>query len=173
MQGDNRTVQMKGEPLTLVGKEINPGDKAPDAHMVNNDLSPVKVSDDAGQPRLYSIVPSLDTAVCNKQTVTFNKMLADMGAKTKAYAVSADLPFAQKRFVDEHNIDKLNIVSDYKDVSFGENFGVLIKELRLLSRAVVVVDKNDTVKHMEIVDDIGSEPDYDKALAALKEAMDK
>jgi thiol peroxidase len=173
MQGDNRTVQMKGEPVTLVGKQVKPGDKAPDAHMVRTDMSPVRVSDDAGKPRLYSIAPSLDTSLCNKQTVTFNKMMSGIDGDAKAYGVSCDLPFAQKRFADEQHIDNLELVSDYKDVSFGESFGVLIKELRLLSRGVVVVDKDDTIKYMQIVDDIGTEPDYEKAIAALKEAMEK
>ena len=171
MKGDMRTVQMKGNPVTLVGKQVKPGDKAPDARVTRPDMTAADLSADAGKPRLYSITPSLDTSLCNKQTVTFNKKMAELGEDAVAYAVSCDLPFAQKRFADENNIDHMNLVSDYKDTSFGENYGVLIQELRLLSRGVVVVDGNDTIKHMEIVDDIGTEPDYDKAMAALREAM--
>ncbi len=173
MKGDMRTVQMKGTPLTLEGTQVKAGDKAPDAQVINTDMTAHKLSESAGKLRLISVVTSLDTSLCSKQTVRFDKMVSEMGGDVEGYAVSADLPFAQARFAKENNIDSMKLVSDYKDMAFGENFGLKIQELRLLSRAVIVVDKDDTIKHMEIVDDIGTEPDYDKAMAALEEAKDK
>ncbi len=164
-------IKSKGNPLTLVGPELKVGDKAPDFTLLDNSLTPVKLSDSKGKARLLSVVPSLDTLTCSIQTRTFNKELAEMADKVASYTISADLPFAQGRYAQENKIDKMQTLSDYKTVSFGENYGLLIKELRLLTRAVVVVDKNDTITHMQIVPETGTEPDYTSALEALKKAM--
>ncbi|HWR83557.1 MAG TPA: thiol peroxidase [Candidatus Deferrimicrobium sp.] len=163
-------VTMKGNPVTLVGVALKVGDKAPDFTVLDNGLAPIKLSDSANKARLLSVVPSLDTSVCNKQTVTFNKRLPEVVGNVKPYAISVDLPFAQGRFAQEHKIDRLQIVSDHRDVSFGNNYGLLIKELRLLARAVLVVDKNDRISYCQIVPEIGTEPDYDAAIEALKKA---
>ena len=169
-----RTVHAKGNPLTLIGREVRPGDKAPtDVQVIKPDMTPFNLKEDAGKPRLYSVVPSLDTSVCNKQTVTFNKLLGEMDGPVTAYAVSVDIPHAQKRFAEHYKVDNMKLVSDYREVQFGENYGMLIKELRMLTRGVVVVDKNDTIAYMEIVPDTVNEPNYDRAIAALKDVLKK
>jgi thiol peroxidase len=166
-----RTVSMKGKPLNLVGNEPQIGQKAPDFSLSDNTLSPVKLVDSAGKPRLLSVVPSLDTAVCSLQTRTFNDRLSELGDSFQAYTISADLPFAQKRFCDENAIRATQTLSDHRDMSFGKAYGLMIENLRLLARAVLVVDKNDTITYVEIVPEITQEPDYAKALAALKKAI--
>lgn len=164
-------VKMGGNPVTLMGKELKIGDKAPDFTLLDTSLKTVRLSDSSGKPRLISVVTSLDTGTCSLQTRTFNKELASLADKATAYTVSADLPFAQGRFVKEHNIDKVRFLSDYQTASFGSDYGLLIKELRLLARAVIVVDKNDRITYMEIVPEVSSEPDYNKALEALRDTI--
>jgi len=164
-------ITMKSNPLTLEGPELKVGDKAPDFILLNNSLTPVKLSDSAGKPRLLSVVPSLDTGVCSLQTQTFNKQLAELSDKTALYTISADLPFAQARFNQEHNIDKITGLSDHRDVSFAKNYGLLIKELRLLTRAVVIIDKDDIIRYIQIVPEVTDEPNYNEALKALKEVI--
>lgn len=166
-------IKMKGNPLTLTGHEVKVGDTAPDFTAFNNDLQPVKLSDSKSKVRLISVAPSLDTPVCDTQTVTFNKRAAELGDDVALYSISMDLPFAQKRFCATKAVDKLTTLSDYKDASFGEAYGLLIKELRLLGRAVVVVDKDDKISYMQIVDEVTTEPDYDSALKAVKDALNK
>ncbi len=161
-------VTMKGNPLTLVGPELKAGDKAPDFTLLDNNLNPVKLSDSKGHVRLMSIVPSLDTKVCDIQTVTFNRKAAEIPGNVKIYTISVDLPFAQSRYCAAKAVDKLQTLSDYKDVSFGTSYGLLIKELRLLARAVVIVDQDDIVRYVQLVPEVGNEPNYDDALAALK-----
>ncbi|HOZ07460.1 MAG TPA: thiol peroxidase, partial [candidate division Zixibacteria bacterium] len=167
-----RTVQTGGGPLPLAGRELKPGDPAPmNATLIRTDMTPAPLTEHRGVPRLYSVTPSLDTSVCNKQTVMFNRKLAEIGGEFQAFAISVDLPAAQKRFVEEYKVDRLTPLSDYRHVAFGEQFGVLIPDIRLLARSVFVVDRHDRVTYVQVTEAVGTEPDYDRAIAALKEAM--
>ena len=166
-------VTLKGNPLTLVGNDVKVGDKAPNFNLIDTGLSPVTLDDSKGKVRLLSVAPSLDTPVCDIQTVTFNKKAAELGDEVALYSISMDLPFAAKRFCTEKSVDKVKTLSDHRDASFGEAYGLLIKELRLLGRAVIVVDKNDQVVYKQLVPEIGDQPDYEAALSALKEALGK
>lgn len=165
-------VTFKGNPVTLVGPRLKPGDKAPDFKTIGAGLSTVTLADTAGKARLFNVVPSLDTPVCNKQTKRFNEELKALGDRVAAYTVSTDLPFAQARFCTEASIDNLKNLSDVHNHSFGENYGVLIQDLPipLLARAVIVVDPADTIQYVEIVPEIASEPNYEPALEALRKA---
>jgi thiol peroxidase len=165
-------VTMKGNPVELVGPKLKEGDKAPDFTCVGAGLSIIKLADTAGKCRLFNVVPSLDTPVCNTQTRHFSQVLTELGDKVAAYTVSLDLPFAQARWCTDAKVENIKNLSDCHDHSFGEKFGVLIKGLPipLLARAVFVVDSNDTIRHAQIVPEIVTEPDYAPALAALKAA---
>ena len=175
MEKRPNAVTFKGTPLTLVGPQLKPGDKAPDftAHRFTADkgLFAVNLADAlGGKPTLFSVVPSLDTPVCSTQTQKFNQALADLAGKANCYTVSVDTPFAQNRFCGdpEHKIDHLVSLSDYQDRSFGQGYGVLIDELKLLSRSIFVVDQNGTITYCEYVPEVTQEPNYDKAIEALK-----
>jgi thioredoxin-dependent peroxiredoxin len=165
-------VTFKGNPIELVGPKLKPGDKAPDFSCVGAGLEVVNLAASAGKARLFNVVPSLDTPVCNKQTRKFNEDLQALGDKVAAYTVSLDLPFAQQRWCTEAKVENLKSLSDVRDHSFGQNYGVLIQGLPipLLARAVVVVDPQDTIKYVEIVPEIVQEPNYEPALEALKSA---
>ena len=165
-------VTMKGKPLDLVGATLKPGDKAPAFTCVGAGMSVVKLADTTGKARLFSVVPSLDTPVCNVQTWHFSQKLAAMGDKIAAYTVSLDLPFAQARWCHDAKVENMNNLCDLHDESFGKGYGVLIKGLPipLLTRAVFVVDPGDTVRYVEYVPEIGQEPNYVAALDALKAA---
>lgn len=153
--------------VTLSGNEIKAGDNAPDFTVMNNDLQPTKLTDYAGKKKILSIFPSVDTPVCAAQNRNFNKLVSEMD-NTVVLSISNDLPFAQKRFCGAEGIDKVVTLSDYKDLDFGTKYGFLIEELRLLARGVVVIDEQDQVKYVEYVPEAGMEPDYDKALEAVK-----
>ena len=159
-------VTFQGAPLTLEGIQVKVGDTAPDFTVVGNDLNPVKLSDTNGK-RVFLTVPSIDTPVCDTEVRRFNTEAANLGDVT-VYTVSMDLPFAQGRWCGAAGIDKVKTVSDYKDREFGKNYGVYINELGLLSRAVFVIDKNNKVVYVEYLSEITEEPNYDKALEALK-----
>ncbi len=167
----NNVMTFKGNPLTLVGPALKVGDKAPDFSVLDNGLQPVTMSSSTGKVRMFSIVPSLDTAVCDIQTVTFNKRAAELGSNVKLYTVSADLPFAQARYCAAKAVERLQTVSDHRDMSFGNNYGLTIKELRLLARAVVIVDAHDVIRYMQIVPEMTTQPNYDDALNALKKVV--
>ena len=158
---------MKGNPLTLLGPALKPGDKLPDFTVADNGLKPVKASDTSGV-RILSAVPSLDTPVCDTETRRFNVEAGKLGGKIKVLTVSMDLPFAQKRWCGAAGIEHVQTLSDYQTGSFGLATGTLIKELRLLSRAIFVVDKAGVIRYVEYVPEIASEPDYGKALAAAQ-----
>ncbi|MBX6312240.1 MAG: thiol peroxidase [Isosphaeraceae bacterium] len=166
-------VTMKGEPKDLVGPELKPGDKAPDFTCVGAGLTLVSLKDTAGRVRLFNVVPSLDTPVCNIQTRKFGEKFNALGDKVAAYTVSLDLPFAQKRWCDEAQVTSMQNLSDTHNHSFGENWGVLLQGLPmpLLARAIFVVDKNDIIRHVEIVPEIATEPNYDAAMKAIEEAV--
>jgi thioredoxin-dependent peroxiredoxin len=165
-------VTFKGNPIELVGPKLKPGDKAPDFACAGAGLSIVGLKDTAGKARMFNVVPSLDTPVCNMQTRKFSEELQALGDKVAAYTVSLDLPFAQQRWCTEAKVENLENLSDAHDHSFGEHYGVLIRGLPipLLARAVFVVDPSDTVKYVEIVPEIAQEPNYEPALRALREA---
>ncbi|MGE5757118.1 MAG: thiol peroxidase [Planctomycetaceae bacterium] len=165
-------VTFKGNPIELVGPKLKPGDKAPDFACVGAGLSIVGLKDTAGKARMFNVVPSLDTPVCNTQTRKLSEELQALGDKVAAYTVSLDQPFAQQRWCTEAKVENLENLSDAHDHSFGEHYGVLIRGLPipLLARAVFVVDPSDTVKYVEIVPEIAQEPNYEPALKALREA---
>ena len=162
-------VTFKGNPLTLVGPELSVGDKVPDFKVVTRDLSPFGLADTEGTARIFSVVPSLDTPVCDSQTRRFNKEASQLPG-VKIYTVSMDLPFAQARWCAAAGVDKLVMLSDYQTGAFGTAFGTLIKELRLDTRAIFVVDQTGTIRYVEYVKEMTSHPDYDSALVAAKEA---
>ncbi|MDD5326818.1 MAG: thiol peroxidase [Phycisphaerae bacterium] len=168
MEGQKRTVTMKGKPLTLVGKELKVGDAAPDFEVVANDLSAVKLSSFKGKVCIITSVPSLDTAVCDIETRRFNEEAGKLGSDVVVLAISMDLPFAQKRWCGAAGAKNVRTLSDYRDASFGNAYGVLIKELRLLARAVFVLNKDGVIRYIQIVNEIATEPDYNAALEAVK-----
>jgi len=162
----SRQVTLKGNPFTLEGEEVQVGQSAPDFSLVANDLSSVSLADTSGV-RIFSVVPSLDTPVCDQQTRRFNEELASLPG-VSVYTVSADLPFAQKRWCGAAGIDQVVTLSDYRDRAFGANWGTMINELKIDCRAVFVVDAAGKVAHAEYVGEIAEHPDYDAALAAAK-----
>ncbi len=161
----------QGNPLTLLGPELKPGERAPDFKVLASDLSEVSLGKTAGKIRLISVVPSIDTPVCDQQTRFFNQKASDLGDNTLVLTVSMDLPFAQKRWCAAAGIDRVEMLSDHRDASFGQSYGTLIKELRLESRAIFVVDENDILRYVEYVKEITTHPDYEAALQAAKSVM--
>jgi thiol peroxidase len=160
-------VTFQGNPLTGLGAKLTKGDPAPAFDLLANDLSPVQLSDSSGKVRLISVVPSIDTPVCDLQTRKFNEQLTAFGDKVAGYTVSADLPFAQARWCGAANVKNMQTLSDHRDMAFGNAYGTHIKELRLESRAVFVIDAKGTIQHAEYVKEITEHPDYDAALAAV------
>ena len=154
-----------GNPVTLIGNEIKVGDTAPDFKLVANDLSEVTLKDTKGK-RLFVVVPSLDTPICDMSAKRFNEEAASLDASV--YVISVDLPFAQSRWCGASCSDKIVTLSDYKDRSFGENYGVYISEFGLLTRAIFVVDENNKVTYVEYCPEIKSEPNFEAALEALR-----
>ncbi|GAB4260124.1 MAG: thiol peroxidase [Deferrisomatales bacterium] len=167
MQERPGVVTLKGNPVTLLGPELRPGDRAPDFTVVDGSLQPVRLGDFAGKVKLISVVPSLDTPICELQTKRFHEEAARLPDEVAVLTVSVDLPFAQSRFCTTHGIDKIRVLSDYKDTSFGLAYGVLIKEVRLLARAIFIVDADDAVRYVQLVPEVSQHPDYEAALAAL------
>jgi thiol peroxidase len=160
-------ITFQGNGLTLSGNVVKAGDKAPDFTALDNGLGAVGLNDFAGKTKVISVTPSLDTPVCDTQLRKFNENAAKLGGDVAVINISMDLPFANARFCATAGIDKVKVLSDHKDASFGNAYGLMIKELRLLTRAVLVIDKNNAIKYMEIVPEITNHPDYDKALAAI------
>jgi len=165
-------VTMKGSPLTLVGNAMKVGQKAPDAKLVANDLSAVDLSSLCrGKVCIVTSVPSLDTPVCDLETRRFNEEASKMGDDVIILAISMDLPFAQKRWCGAAGVKNVRTLSDHREAAFGKAYGVLIKELRLLARAVFVSDKQGVIRYVELVKELGSEPNYEAALKAAKELL--
>jgi thiol peroxidase len=156
--------------MTLVGPELKPGDEAPDFNVVDSGLKPVTLADTAGHVRIVSVVPSLDTPVCDAQTKRFNEAAASLPG-IDILTVSMDLPFAQKRWCGAFAVDKVKMLSDHKDASFGSNYGTLIKELRIESRAIFVIDRNNRVSYAEYVKEVADHPNYEAALQAARNAF--
>jgi len=168
MQERKGLVTMKGNPLTLVGNEVKVGDVMPDCEVVGKELAPVKLSSFRGKVCIISSFPSLDTSVCDMMTRRFNEEAVALGSDVVVLAISMDLPFAQDRWCIAADVKNVNMFSDHRTASFGQAFGVLIKELRLLARAVFVVDREGIVRYTQIVDELTHEPDYEAVLEAVK-----
>jgi thiol peroxidase len=160
-------ITMKGNPLTLVGQEVHVGDQAPDFEVLANDLSPFTLSSLKGKVVIICSVPSLDTPTCDIETRWFNEEAAKLGANVMILTISMDLPFAQKRWCGAAGVDRVTTYSDHREAAFGQAYGVLIKELRLLARAVFVVDQAGTVQYLQVVKELSSEPDYGEVLQAV------
>ena len=158
---------LRGNPLTLVGPELKEGDKAPDFDVVDNSLSPVDLQKTGNAIRIFSVVPSLDTPVCDAQTKRFNDETAKLPG-VEIYTVSMDLPFGQKRWCAAFGVDKVKMLSDHRNASFGVNYGTLIKELRIESRAIFVVGKDNVIRYVEYVKEVADFPDYQGALEAAR-----
>jgi thiol peroxidase len=157
-----------GNPLTLVGDKIQLGRPAPEVELMNNDMQPVSVADFKGKVVIISSVPSLDTPVCDLQTRRFNREAANLGDAVVILTVSMDLPFAQKRWCGAAGVQQVITLSDHRAAAFGHAYGLLIKELRLLARAVLVLDREGIVRYFQLVNEVSEEPDYDTVLAAVK-----
>jgi thiol peroxidase len=162
-----RATIMRGNPLTLVGPELKAGDPAPDFEVVDGTLSPVHLANTGSKTRVFSVVPSLDTPVCDMQTKRFNEEAAKLD-NVDIYTISMDLPFAQKRWCGAFGVDRVKMLSDHKEGSFGTNYGTLIKDLRIESRAIFVISPDNKVKYAEYVKEVSNHPNYDAALAAAK-----
>jgi thiol peroxidase len=164
-------VTFKNNPVTLLGKEVAVGDTAPDFTVLANDLNPVTLADSKGKIRLISVVPSVDTGVCAVQTRKFNEEAASLGDDVEILTISVDLPFAQARWCAAEGIENVKTLSDHRDLSFGEAYGVVIQELRLLSRSIFVVDQNDKVTYVEYVSENTNHPNYEQAIEAVKQLL--
>ena len=165
-------VTQKGKPMTVIGAKLKPGDKAPDFRLVANDLSEVTLADSAGKVRLISVVPSLDTSICDLQTRRFNQEAAGFGADVVVLTVSVDLPYAQKRWCGAAGVERVQTLSDHRDMNFGDAYGTHIKELRLEQRSIFVVDRDGVIRYLEYVPETAQHPDYDAALAAVRKVAE-
>ena len=161
-------VTIHGNPLTLLGKEVAAGDRAPEFTALNNDLDPVKLSAFKGKICVLASVPSLDTPVCSVETRKFNEMVTQMGQDVVVLTLSMDLPFAQKRWCGANGVERVITLSDHREGEFGMAYGVLIKGLRLLARAVFVIDREGAVRYTQLVGEATNEPDYEAVLQAVK-----
>ena len=161
-------VKMKGNPLTLLGNEVKVGDDAPDFVVLDSTLSPVKLSSFKGKTTIIVSVPSVDTPVCDMEARRFNKEAGKLGDDVAILTISMDLPFAQSRWCAAAGVENIKMLSDHRDASFGNAFGVLIKELRLLARVIFIIDSNGKVQYIQYVEETTSEPDYDDVLKAVK-----
>jgi len=161
-------VTIHGNPLTLVGDDLKVGAAAPEAELLDNDLKPVTLSSYGGKILVIASVPSLDTPVCDLETRRFNDEAAKLGPDVEVVTISMDLPFAQKRWCGAAGVSRVKTLSDHREAAFGRAYCVLIKELRLLSRAVFIVDRDGTVQYEQLVKEITSEPNYEEVLLALE-----
>jgi thiol peroxidase len=160
---------LRGNPLTVLGPALKPGQKAPDFTAVDDSLKEVDLAGTGNGIRIFSVVPSLDTPVCDAQTKRFNEEAGKLPNVTM-YSISMDLPFAQKRWCGAYGVDHVKMVSDHRDGSFGQAYGTLIKDLRIMSRAIFVIDKNNVIRHVEYVKEVADHPDYEAALSAARAA---
>ena len=160
---------MRGNPLTLIGPELKAGDAAPEFSVIDSNLKPVTLKDTGDHVRIISVVPSLDTPVCDAQTKRFNEEAAKL-PDVDILTVSMDLPFAQKRWCGAFGVDKVKMLSDHREASFGSSYGTLIKDLRIESRAIFVIDQKNKIRHAEYVKEVADFPNYDAALSAAKSA---
>ena len=170
MAETKNTITFKGNPLILAGSQPKVGETAPDFEVLSNDLTPIKLSAFKGKTLVICSVPSLDTPVCDTEVRKFNEQATSLGEDVAVLVISMDLPFAQKRWCGAASVKNVQTLSDHNKAQFGNAYGVLIKELRLLARAVFVVDKKGVIRYIEVVDELSNEPDYEEALKAAKEA---
>ncbi len=168
MEKRTGVVTFAGNPIALLGKEVKVGDKAPAFTLLDNGLGEKTLADYAGKVKVISVVPSLDTGVCDAQTRWFNQNVSKLGENVVVLTVSVDLPFAQKRWCGAAGIDQVETLSDHRDLSFGKNYGFILEGLRLLSRGIVVIDKDDVVRYVEYVPEVTSAVNFDSAEAATK-----
>ncbi|XEC96492.1 thiol peroxidase [Paenibacillus tarimensis] len=168
MQERTGVATLKGNPITLIGPELKKGDQAPDFQLNKSLVDVVSLNDYSGKVKLVSVVPSIDTGVCDAQTRRFNEEAGTLGENVAVLTVSVDLPFAQSRWCGAAGVDKVVMLSDYKDNNFGKAYGVLIKELALDMRAIFVIDANNTIQYVEVLKEMTEHPNYDEALAAVK-----
>lgn len=171
MKERNGLITMKGNPLVLLGDAVGVGDQAPDFTVVANDLSVVNFSDFRGKICVLSSVPSLDTPVCDMETRRFNTEAQQMGDQVRVLTISMDLPFAQKRWCAAAGVENVQTLSDHRDASFGLSYGLLIKDLRLLARAVYVVDAGGKIQYAQLVKEVADEPDYEEVLKAVQKLV--
>jgi len=171
MKEEKGVITMKGNPLTLTGRTLKVGDRAPDFTVLDNNLSPVNLATYKGKVCVLSSVPSLDTPVCDMETRRFNQEASGLGSNVAILTISMDLPFAQKRWCGSAGVDKVVTLSDHREASFGTSYGVLIKELRLLARAVFVLDRAGVIQYVEIVKELTQEPNYQAVLSAVKKLV--
>jgi thiol peroxidase len=164
-------VSMMGMPVTLVGDEVGVGDKAPDFTAVDNDMGTFRLSSLSGKIVVVSAVPSLDTPVCDMETRRFNEEAANLSDDVQIITVSMDLPFAQRRWCAAAGVDRVKTYSDHRDADFGKKYGMLIKEARLLARAVFVIDRGGIIRHVEVLPDVSKEPHYDEVLSAVSKLL--
>ena len=164
-------ITIHGNPLTLLGELVQTGQQAPDFEVIDKDLSAVKFSSFAGKVCIISCVPSLDTSICDIMTRKFNEEAVELGDDVVVLAISMDLPFGQSRWCIAADVKNVYVLSDHRTASFGKAFGVLIKGLRLLARAVFVLDKEGIIRYAQLVEEVTDEPDYDAALEAVKELL--
>jgi thiol peroxidase len=161
-------VALNGKAMTLIGKQLKEGDSAPDFEVLDSDLLPVRLSSFKGKVCVISAVPSLDTSVCDVETRRFNEEAGQLSPDVQILTISMDLPFAQKRWCGAAGVDKVITLSDHREAEFGTKYGVLIKELRLLTRALFVVDREGIIRYIQIIKEISQEPDYDTVLDVVK-----
>lgn len=171
MEEHTGLVTFKGTPLTLLGRRVAVGEPAPAFTALRRDLSVFSSAELAGKVAVVNAVPSLDTSVCATQARTFNQRASELGEGAKVLVISMDLPFAQGRFCSTEGIANLEVLSDHREASFGLAYGLLIKELRLLTRAVLVIDRQGIIRYQELVPELAQEPDYERALAAARQAL--
>jgi len=163
-------VTMRGNPMTLVGPELKPGQKAPNFSLVGKDMKPVTLDQFKGKVKIIASIPSLDTPVCDAETRRFNEEATKLSGDVQVLTVSMDLPFAAARWCGAAGVDKVTTLSDYRGASFAENYGALIKELYLDTRAIFVIDKNDNLTHVEYVKEVANQPNFEAALEAARKA---
>jgi thiol peroxidase len=170
MAKTKNTIKIKGNPMALVGSQPGVGEIAPDFEVLTNDLSPFRLSKLQGKVLVICSVHSLDTSVCDTEARKFNEQATSLGDDVAVLVISMDLPFAQKRWCGAAGVKNVQTLSDHRDASFGRAYGLLLNDLRLLARAVFVVDKKGVIRYIEVVDELSKEPDYKAALRAAKEA---
>lgn len=170
MEKRDNVIKFAGNPMTLIGKEIKVGDTAPDFTVLSPDLSPFSLGSTKGQVRVISVVPSIDTSVCDMQTRWFNEEASKI-AGLAILSISVDLPFAIKKYCATKGIENIKTLSDHKNLDFGLKYGFVIEELRLLARGTVVIDQNDVVRHVEYVPNVSDHPNYDAVMAVVKQYL--
>lgn len=171
MTTQTKVITVKGDPINLLGNQLDVGQEAPDFTVLDNELSPVSLSSFKSKVCMISAVPSLDTPVCDIQTRRFNQEASRLGENVAILTISMDLPFAQKRWCAAAGVENLHTLSDHRDASFGNSFGLVIEGLRLLARAIYVLDTDGIIRYQQIVGELTEEPDYDAAIEAAKKLL--